>query len=309
MYNKMTLFGNRITSNIIAKIFQKADETTRNEMIEIDGFRTNERDRVSVLCRGIRRKVNKNPFIRSLSISANAIDTHQGDALFVFRYKNEIKVGLLEAKLLKINGSNLNKNWDYCNKNSKNSHFTRQIINQQQWINAMAVWDMFIPNCKNGQHSPPLISRGSSNIWADEIINHSKINTPNLLWNYNDLLNPPGVYQSLYTIIKTILNCDKGRKVEITTKGIVSISSKENKIMEIPIPYTLRGQIFGAVDKFIQKNKNIASYNYYRFDDMVKFIENYKEKRELSEDLFVKKGKNDYKEFKFFKQLLDEDIK
>ena len=148
---------------------------------------------------------------------------------------------------------------------------------------------------------------GEENL-EDEVEQPSEI-IGNANENYNELLNPPCVYQSLYTIIKTILNCDKGRKVEIKTKGIVSISSKENKIMEIPIPYTLRGQIFGAVDKFIEKNKNIASYNYYRFDDMVKFIENYKEKRELSEDLFVKQGKNDFKEFKFFKQLLDEDIK
>jgi len=147
------MFGNPFIAEVIARIFQVADIEVRREIIDPQNpLETNERDRVSVLCREIRREVSKNPLIRSFSIKAEARDTTRRDALFVFRYKEEVKIGLVEAKLLRIRGKNLNGTWDWPRGGP--SHFTRQVINQQLWLNQAAVWDMFIPNCNIGQHSP-----------------------------------------------------------------------------------------------------------------------------------------------------------
>jgi hypothetical protein len=302
----MSIFGNRLTSRIIASIFQKADETARNEIANGYIVVQDERDRVSVLCREIRRHINKNPFIRSLSISAEPIDNNYGDALFVFRYKDDVKIGLVEAKLLRIdNQNNLNISWDWRQGNTKKSHFTHQLQNHQQWNTQMAVWSMFIPNCSNGCYSPPLIANGSSNIWSSQMIFHPRVKTPQTLWTYNDVLNLPNnySYQNLYSIIKSILECKKGSVINKNGNKVITITSKENATMEIPIPYRL-GSIWEDFRKFVKKYKNIKSYNYYRFDDLLDIVEYYKRDKSLPRDVF----KNE-KEYFYFKKLLDKNIK
>jgi len=301
----MSIFGNLITSRIIAQIFQNADEAARNEIVNSEINVQDERDRVSVLCREIRRRIKRNPFIRSLSISAEPIDNRQGDALFVFRFKDEIKIGLVEAKLLRINNcANLNNKWDWRQGNTQNSHFTHQLQNHQKWINELAVWCMFIPNCPNGTYSPPLVANGSSNIWSSEMINHQRVSTPTELWSYDDVLNLPNGYnyQNLYSIIKTILACKKGVVKNIQGKRVITIASKGNKEMVIPIPYRLNS-IWGDFRKFIEKHKNIVSYNYYRFDDLLEVVENYKKEKNLPIDKF-----KDEKEYSVFKELLDKNL-
>ncbi len=305
----MSIFINGIITKIIAKIFQNADELTRNEIINSKTNFRNERDRVSVLCHEIRRKVSKNPFIRSLSISAEPIDNQDGDAIFVFRYKNEIKIGLLEAKLLRIyNRNNLNTKWDWRQGNTKNSHFTNQLLKHQQWINEMAVWCMFIPNCPKGNYSPPLISNGSSNIWSSDLFKHQRVQTPQTLWSYNDVLNLPNGcnYQNLYSIIKSILDCNNGVIKNINGNKTIRINSKEGKSMEIPIPYRL-SSIKNDFKEFVNKYKSIVSYNYYRFDDLYDVVEKYKEGIEISKEKFTdERGVFNEEEYMRFKQLLNE---
>jgi hypothetical protein len=302
----MSIFGNRRTSEIIASIFQRADELTRNEIVNQEINFQNERDRVSVLCREIRRKINNNPFIRTLSISAEPIDNTQGDALFIFRYIDEIKVGLVEAKLLRINNvKNLNNKWDWHQGNTQNSHFTNQIQNHQKWNSEMAIWCMFIPNCQNGTHSPPLMNRGSSNIWSSEMINHQRVSTPQTLWSYTDILTPPNGYnyQNLYSIIKSILNCNKGVVINRNGRNKITVQSTENDSMEIPIPFYKYGSIKKDFRKFVNKYRNIVSYNYYQFDDLFEIVKNYKTNRYLPSEEF-----KDEEEYTIFKKLLDENI-
>lgn len=302
----MPIFGNRITSEIIARVFQNADELTRNEIINNAVNTQDERDRVSVLCREIRRRINRNPFIRSMSISAEPIDNQTGDALFVFRYRDEIKIGLVEAKLLRINNrTNLNNTWDWRQGRTNNSHFSVQLNNHQQWINEMAVWCMFIPNCPNGVHSPPLINRGSSNIWSQQMFQHQRVSNPQTLWNYNDVLNLPNnySYQNLYSIIKSILNCEYGIAKKINGNKSITFNSSLNDSMDIPIPYNY-GNIFGDFKRFQAKYKNITSYNYYRFDDLSELVDNYASTKFLSTDSFYSQ-----EDYSFFKNLLDKNIK
>lgn len=201
------MFGNLFIAEIIARIFYNADEEVRREIINSQNpLEINERERVATLCSLIRQKVRRNPFVRSFSIQAHARDTTRRDALFVFRYKEEVKIGLVEAKLLRIRGANLANTWDWPRGGP--SHFTRQVINQQLWLNQAAVWDMFIPNCNIGQHSPAFERDGSSNIWADELINNPKIIRPNELWSYQDVLDAKDQYLSLYDIVREILKCN-----------------------------------------------------------------------------------------------------
>jgi hypothetical protein len=276
------MFGNPFIAEIIARIFYNADKEVRREIINSQNpLEINERERVATLCSLIRQKVRRNPFIRSFSIQAHARDTTRRDALFVFRYKEEVKIGLVEAKLLRIRGANLCDTWDWQNARGQ-SHFTQQVIDQQLWINQAAVWDMFIPNCNIGQHSPSFERDGSSNIWADELINNPKITRPNELWTYQDVLDAKNQYLSLYDIVKEILKCNKGLKHDITGKNEIEIESSNPDIkMPIPIPRTQRlsSQI---IESFFSNNKSIDSLNYYRFDDLFTVSKDYLANRDLS---------------------------
>ncbi|MDI5895348.1 MULTISPECIES: hypothetical protein [Flavobacterium] len=278
----MAFFGNIFTAEIIARIFYNADKKVRQEIInDQDILETNERDRISALCTRIRDKVSSNPFIRSVSVQAHARDTTQRDALFVFRYGNEIKIGLVEAKLLRIRNSKLNKSWDWeISKTDKNSHFTKQVINQQNWLNQAAVWEMFIPNCPIGIHTPPFEKYGSSNIWADETYKSSKISNPSELWTYQDVLDLKEEYLSLYDIIKAIMKCQKGIVHDVTGKSEIIIQNDNGTPMNIPIPRN-NVDYFRRIRDFLSESKNIESYNYYRLDDVFESVKDYKEIKEL----------------------------
>ncbi len=278
----MAFFGNIFTAEIIARIFYNADKKVRAEIInDLNPLETNERDRVSSLCTRIRDKVASNPFIRSISIQAHARDTTHRDALFVFRYKNEVKIGIVEVKLLRIKNSNLNDKWDWpINRNNSNSHFTKQIVNQQNWLNQAAVWDMFIPNCPIGDHSPPLEKDGSSNIWAEETFLSQKISRPNELWSYQDVLDLKDSYLSLYDIIKAIMKCEKGIVHDITGKQNLSIRNDKDVSMDIPIPRNLF-DFRQRVNDFLNNNKSIESFNYYRLDNVFESVKKIKDSNEI----------------------------
>ena len=265
----MSLFGHDISARIIAKAFYKADCVTRREIVNREIItESSERDMVSNICTRIRDKM-RNPFMSSLSIKAHphGRDTQQRDALFVFRYKNTVKAGIFEAKYLRIDNQPMTKIWDQVQPHAQNSHFTNQVINQQQWIPAMFVWDMFMPNCPIGAHSPSLDAEGSSCIWADEMINHPNIQNPTKLWDFNDMLTATPQYLSLYDIVYEILSCKKGIKHEIDSgTKTVNVKSNMDRRMDIPVPtqYGWGKDIYSRVREFLIEH-NLLQYNYYNF--------------------------------------------
>lgn len=300
----MAFFGNIFTAEIIARIFYEADKKVRREIINDQDFlETNERDRISALCTRIRDKVNSNPFISSVSVQAHSRDTTQRDALFVFRYKNEVKIGIVEAKLLRIRNANLNDIWDWrVNQNDTNSHFTKQVVNQQSWLNQAAVWDMFIPNCQIGVNSPPLERYGSSNIWADETFLSPKISNPSELWSYQDVLNLKKKYLSLYDIVKAILKCEKGVVHDITGLTSLVIRNNKGREMNIPIPRN-NTNFFQRIQNFLSENEIIESFNYYRLDSVFESVNEFKEFKEIiipdmvrSKSTFNMTSLNEYQE-------------
>lgn len=292
----MDLFGNAFLAEIIANIFYWADKKVRKEIINPHNqLLCNERERVATLCSNIRNAVGLIPFIRSFSIQAHSWDNSKGDALFVFRYKEEVKVGIVEAKLLRFNGSKPDDIWDWSNNGE--SHFTNQVIKQQMWKNEAAVWDMFIPDCSINQHSPSLERKGSSNIWAEELINNSMISTPRKLWSYQDVLDAKQQYLSLYQIIKEILMCQKGRKHDITGKSELEISSYSEirgKKITVPIPRNL-SLSRRVIDEFFKRNESIDTLSYYRFDDVVESVKDYEKtmKVKIPERVMSKSSFND----------------
>lgn len=277
----MEFFGNKLTAEIIARIFSKADKEMRLEMLNDQNvLDVNERDRVSTVCALIRSKIRNNPFVRSLTVQAHGMDTTQRDSLFVFRYKDEIKIGMFEAKFLRINKAKLDNHWDWYKTGTKHSHFTEQVKNQQKWLSQAAVWDMFIPNCPIGEFSP-LKSKGSSNVWADEMHSHINISNPNVLWTYNHVLQNDN-YISMYEVIKEIFRCKKGERIKIKGLREITIQNDDgSKIMDIPIPCDYYSNI-ARIKDFLIKNKSIASFNYYRFDDLFDSVKNYKEQLKVN---------------------------
>ena len=286
------MFGNEFIADIIATIFYNAGKAVRREIINnLNPLEVNERDRVSTLCALIRQAISTNPFISSFSIQAHARDTTRRDALFVFRYKEEIKIGLVEAKLLRIAGSDLTDTWDWYN-TSNQSHFSQQVKDQQLWLNQAAVWDMFIPDCDLGDFSPPLDIEGSSNIWADELIHSTTISSPNQLWTYQDVLNAKTQYLSLYDIIKDIILCNKGTKHDITGMEEYEIISSDGEIsMPIPIPRNLTFKS-SVIENFFSKNKSIDSLNYYRFDRLFTAANKFIKTGEIVIPNYIKQNKS-----------------
>jgi hypothetical protein len=276
----MSFFGNIFAAELVARLFYNADKEVRREIINANNvLEINEPERVSALCTLIRKRLSNNPFIRSISVQAHARDTTQRDALFVFRYKDEIKVGIAEAKLLRIKNANLNDVWDWLSHGE--SHFTKQIIDQQRWIHTAAVWEMFIPDCALGVHHPPLDRLGSSNIWANEIRNHAKINNRTQLWTYHDVLNATNEYMSLYTVVKEILRCNKGIKLDASNADSIQIATDNGRrIMNIPIPRSQTGYS-GRVKSFLSEHEEIGSLSYYRFDELAESIEDYKSNEQI----------------------------
>ncbi len=288
----MEFFGNAFMAEIIARIFQRADKEVRQEIINPHNpLIFNERERVATLCSMIRNAVRKIPFIRSFSMQAHAADTTRGDALFVFRYREEVKVGIVEAKILRIKNSELSNIWDWSNKGE--SHFTNQVIKQQSWLKEAAVWDMFIPNCSIRDYSPSLVGEGSSNIWADELHKSPLISTPQRLWSYKDVLDEKEQYLSLYQIIKEILLCSQGKKHDVTGKSEIDIISSKEKKITVPIPRSssLSGRV---IENFFRQNETTDSLNYFRFDDVFESVKDYAKTKEIiiPENIKMKKSYN-----------------
>ncbi len=306
------MFGNPFIARVIASVFQRADNIVRREFIgEDEIIETNERDRVSSLGSMIRR----NPFMRVFPMQSrvHGRDTHARDGLFVFRYRDKIKVGIFESKLLYIDGvADLNRVWDQPDPGTQRSRFTRQVVAQQEWVNQFAVWDMFWPNCPEENHSPSLSKKGSSCIWATDMFNQPNIANPTTLWSFNDVKNATPQYMSLYDVVYNIIMCNQGILHDIEgAERTVAVRSANGRLMDIPIPRRLWGNQFrNDIEKFFERNENFSTFTYYRFDDLYRVSNSFELDQELNiEEILGSDKRIDPKELTDFYSILQNSLK
>ncbi|HWW40791.1 hypothetical protein [Pedobacter sp.] len=145
------------------------------------------------------------------------------DSMIVFEAKDQLKVGLFEAKWPRVLIDPF-YDWDKIYKNKSVSHFTDQIERQANWSRQAAIWEMFFYEEAPGIFSSPFDLSGSSCVkheFAKAYIDGPQ--RPPYAWGNNDLENLIGLAQTtsaetnLRTIIKEILNCKMGRAIPINS--------------------------------------------------------------------------------------------
>lgn len=259
MENPFQLFGNAIAANIIGNVFYRADKDTRHEMIN-QNIRHTERS----YCESVftRVRTSNKIFRKVFKYSAQTLDTSKGDGIFIFRYKNQVKVALVEAKLIRPNSP-----FDRVQSPSKSeSHFYNQLINQAKWDNMLACFEMFIPFHPINFHSPPLDKKGSTCL-TNEVINKYISNQlrPQNIWDLNTILEigaPP--LTNLKEIIYDIIMCNRGRPVIANTERLyASVENTDGKEWQIPLPGFAKNisPTYVRVRNFLEEQK-LAFYEY-----------------------------------------------
>lgn len=189
------------------------------------------------------------------------------DSMLVFKVKDEIKVGLFEAKWPRII-KDPNYQWDYAQKATKTSHFTNQITRQKKWTNQAAIWEMFFYEEKVGVFNPPYDKNASTCIrhqYANKLVS----STPSLqmIWDNTDLENLikseqtilfNGTNQTnLKTIIFDILTCSFGKPILINpddrTFSLTSNNEEEQVICPI-IDMTTDDDSNQIIEAFMREN-------------------------------------------------------
>ncbi len=257
------MFGNFRVADIVAFYCALADTECREELR--NGILVSERDYVSALTTRIRREIS-----RSLRLNCHAQTTNRTaeskygvDGIIVFRFGNDIKVGLFEAKRPQV--TQKNNGWDYLSPQNV-SHFSEQIQKQRTWNNQIALWEMFFNEGANGFESPPYDAFGSSCVWHENAYQfmhtESLIFKPWITKKLKDLLNVSGV--NFYTIIYDIISCKAGKIYKIDEKTNTSRIFSEfndNVSLNIPIPIEIGAEIDNRIDRFLNEN-NLSIYTF-----------------------------------------------
>ena len=247
----------------LGQIIYKADVKTRHEMI-LGGVHHTERSYCEAVFTRVRdsflKKVNR------FSVTAQTLDTQAGDGILVFRYKNFLKIALIEAKLVHPGG------FDYIQNGTSQSHFTTQIIKQGSWSNNFACFELFILKLPIGQDSPPLDRDGSSCAWRSTALQHiqGRPRTP-VLWKMSDLIGTNHLRLcNLEDIVNDILSCSEGRGLNyLPADGFIEVlDNAGTRTMKVPIPDLFWGtRTRNRVDNFL-KEFGFGFYEYFNFSSI-----------------------------------------
>lgn len=217
-------------------------------------------------------------FTRGFTFRLNVRDTHTYDGVFVFRYGNQIKVGVCESKLLRFQEDDgtmipLSDIWDW-NNDDGHSHFFKQIQSYSNWSQDCAVWFMFMLDLDQDLYCPPLDERGSACLWLEELqshINDTGFTNANL-WTLQDVLDieePP--LTNLEKVIYDILMCKKGKKIDIDENALtVSLKyGKGERDVYLPLPYNGRNIEERSIQaRKIEEFMSQYKFSFYRYYNM-----------------------------------------
>ena len=135
---------NEIVSRFIASLCYSIDRTCRHDL-QANRI-VSERDYVSNL--GTHLRFPLGPFCEfnlALATTLNGgLERIFGcDSILIFRHRNEVKIGIFEAKWPRF-FTQQNYPWDSLSKKNNDSRFSSQIIRQQNWnASGLTIWEMF----------------------------------------------------------------------------------------------------------------------------------------------------------------------
>ncbi len=270
-------------SHIIASTVYKADRLTRFTMVkEFADF--NERSYMGAVAGySLGQLVDYNILGKHINMYFDVRDTHDYDAILIFRIKNKVKIGICEAKLLRFQdrGSRIHKllrsRWDNYQAGTTNSHFYTQYLKFNNFPNTIARWYMFAADLDLRTRTPTIDALGSTCVWHDNMHNYIAAQTISInhRWKLQDVVNIPNAYTTnLYHIVYDILRCKSGKELKVVKNNpFVSIKLEDkSREINIPIPNSNTDSnidIKGLIQEFLKKN-DLSHYYYY---DLTKLVE------------------------------------
>jgi len=240
------MFGDHFTADRIARTFYRIDQNLRNRFIRRLNL-NNENHYTQLYAEYINMAfAGVLPHFVYSSVLLPGHERKFGcDAIIIFQFGTEVKIGLFEAKWPFRNG------WDYP-QNPNPSHFTNQLERQSKFDSEFAIWETFYDSRKL-PNSFILNNTGSMCAWHKETLNFQKASVISRIWTTIDVASLMGQNGlNIYQIIYSILMCKKGKKHNTLGLNSVVVELKDQYSEEIPIP--------SIYDSDIKENQKILSF-------------------------------------------------
>ncbi|QOR65095.1 hypothetical protein IM538_14775 [Cytobacillus suaedae] len=195
------------------------------------------------------------------------------DGIIIFKYKDNYKVSIFEAKFPKITESP-EPEWDYMYRRKKSSplfsHFSEQLIKQSHWSSFFAIWEMFqngYPNSSSATYN--FLLNGPTCVWHQDAYNYFMTNLTTfrrrskkrVRWrrsNLQNLFSHSAI--NLSNIIYNILICNKGQLLN----AVSTVPNNPNAPKVLRVTPDTGVQVNIPVPKFINNNvsnsKNILTF-------------------------------------------------
>ncbi len=257
------MFGSFELSDFIAYRVSVCDYKCRLELQR--GAIVDEPDYVSCLSKTIRDDVKHIKMkVHAQTLSGGQEQNNGADGIIIFQIKNEIKVGIYEAKWPRFKQTDYP--WDYLHPTRLTSHFSEQINKKHIWQDTIATWEMFFNEEEYGKDSPPYEFFGSSCVWNNDAYNF--MNSKGLILNkwstskLKELLKENGT--NIYSIIFDLLSCKRGKKHSISAgekNVVISSPVNDNIILDVPLPIDLEKEFDERIQAFMERER-FTSYLY-----------------------------------------------
>ncbi|KEZ48902.1 hypothetical protein [Metabacillus indicus] len=239
---------------LISELISNIDQNCRNDLTE--KLLVSERDYVSRLTTHITYPFGpwfpKLAYTVAQTLPPNFEQKFGADAVLIFKSNNVAKIGMFESKWPRVI-VNPSYKWDDLRDKGKPStvfklfsHFTDQIIRQNNWTNEVAIWEMFFYEGIQGTYTHGFNRRGSSCFWSDEAFNYVKSNWAHFTHNYWEISDLNYLFtnggrrkysENLQKMVYKILLCEKGKRLPIDIyNSECKLKGRDGRVIIVPLP-------------------------------------------------------------------------
>jgi len=213
-----------------------------------------------------RKRIGYESYFVSRTLSPHLERSLGCDALFSFRYKNQIKILCIESKRPDFRGRD---DWDNIDmtKSTPASRFTKQIRKQQVLANqGVLVYEMFLNDEQRLQTRPGYDKLGSSFVRRGIALDHGQINIdPNpRAWKWEDadtIVRKQSIESpvDIKYLVEMILSCQIGNRLNLDSFDGDSqfVFEDGGNTFNLPVPdlkTILENQSFGQkIERFIEQ--------------------------------------------------------
>lgn len=261
-------------AHLVADFFYRIDRQCRNDLSK--KLLISERDYVSRFATFAMYPFG--PFVNSNNFSITStlpqpIEKKFGcDGLIIFKNGTHVKIGMFEAKWVRMNPSSTTR-WDNKYSKSTKSRFTLELEKQQKIPKEVAVWEMFFNDLPVGTLKRGYHKEVSACVWHDlafyymqqrvgnDVWSNKKNRHLNTLLRYRDMLKSDN---NIYDIILNILSCKKGILISTGENDTqITLKTPKGEKLKIPIP-SYQQKNTDSIEEFMQE----TGFSHYSFFDL-----------------------------------------